>query len=226
MGVHHTACVLDGTPILLGQAHHLPCIRHQAIAVRTIRAVDLFDDVQISQMGSVVYKIIRTSHTRHVVQGKTNPLVKRDHGIEQHHGQEHRVDQRHGQQVPPVRGQDVAHHPLFEAPLLVQHLVLKLHRALFEIGLKLLPAPLNLLLNVRLQLPDAVQKFIDLSVHDRLSARLEVLSTQHGMPEALSCIRPQAQRGPLNTHRAGQINVTRKPPKSGLPSTKTCKPYR
>ena len=92
-------------------------------------------------------------------------MVKRDQGIEQHHGQKHRVNEGHTQHMPPLRHEHISEQALLEALLLGQHLLVKTHLVLFKVGLPLLPAAFRFLFNGSLQLQDAVQKFLNRGIH-------------------------------------------------------------
>jgi hypothetical protein len=99
MVAEHFSCMLDRAKILFGAGDDCAAIGDQPGAVGAIRAVEFFDDVQVSEMLAVENDVIGALHLANPVDRKTAGLVKTDAQVDQQQRKRHAVDDWAGQQV-------------------------------------------------------------------------------------------------------------------------------
>ena len=92
-------CMLDRAPILLGTCGDLTRVGEQSVGVAAVRAVHLFDRVQVRQLVPVHHEIARTRHHCDPVDRKAHPLIQGDPHVQHKQGHDQRVNDRSGQKI-------------------------------------------------------------------------------------------------------------------------------
>ena len=114
MGAEYLARVLDRAKVLLGSRHDLAHVGNKPSSIRTISAVEFFDEIEVFEMLPVKHDIVGTTDFRNFVNRETGRLIEADEQIENNQRDDHAVDDRSGDQVLRTVGNEPVKKSHFE----------------------------------------------------------------------------------------------------------------
>ena len=94
MSPNHSARVLDRAPVLFSPGNHFPCIRDYAITVATVKTVQFFNTIKVSQLMAIHNNIFTSIYPTNTVKSKADMLVKGYGDIKKKNGNNHGVYKR------------------------------------------------------------------------------------------------------------------------------------
>ena len=99
--------VLDRAPILFGATGNFTDIGDEPIAIRTISAVELFENVQVGEMMTVEDQKVAAAHLWNAVNREADKLINGDEQVQQHERNNQGVNERGGENDERRRLQDL-----------------------------------------------------------------------------------------------------------------------
>src|SRR3981081_1321955 len=81
----HTARVLDRAPVLLGTGRNLPNVREYTVRIGAVRAIELFNGVEVGELLAVECQVVAPVHARDPIPREAHRLVHSDEQVEQQH---------------------------------------------------------------------------------------------------------------------------------------------